>query len=189
MFFTNSCIHWEWIIPDRQTVYHSDQFCPFFFYNSCLQNRIKKCLSKSVWRQNQTNDFGLCEPCNEHMFASWVWLSVSFLLCLSTLQITQHYWLPKWACHRLSKWHTARVSLFWFASLWRWFQDGNLMTLRVKQLLKARRLHCCRWANQTGANAAQWAQCGSNILCGEWGSLKCLLMRVCLIVGVVWTKR
>lgn len=150
LFFTNSGIYWEWIIPDRQTVYHSDRFCPLFFYNSRLQNRIKKCLSKSAWRQNQTNDLGLCEPCNEHMFASWVWLSVSFLLCLSTLRTTQHHWLPKWACHRLSKWHTARVSLFWFASPWRWFQDGNLMTLRVKQLLKARCLHCCRWANQTG---------------------------------------
>lgn len=96
----------------------------------------------------------MTSTCASHAVCMCFLCALSFYMCT-----TQQYWLPKWACHHLYKWCTARVPLFWFTSLWRWFQDCTLMILWVKQLLKARCLHCCHWTNQTGERRTIGTMC------------------------------
>lgn len=94
---------------------------------------------QTVWHQNITNDFNLCKPGSGHVFASCVLLCVS-----SVLHCVQHNSIDCQNEHVIT-----RVPLFWFGSLWRWFQNCTIMILRVKLILKARCLQCCHWVNQT----------------------------------------
>lgn len=110
---------------------------------------------QSVWRQNMTNNFNLCKPGSGHVFASCVFLCVS-----SGLHCLQH---NSNDCR--NELVITRVPLFWFASLWRWFQNCTVIILGVKLILKARWLHCCHWPNQTREHYTIRTMCFRYSLC------------------------
>lgn len=115
------------------------------WFSQLAEKRLSTNSVTSVW-----NKWLVWATHNVHVFASCVLLCGKALRFYTVYILTMLTAILTMSFFNLSKWCTARVPWFCITVLWGWFQDRTLMILRVKQLLKARCLHCCHWPNQNG---------------------------------------